>query len=807
MVKKIFFFLYFLFLLSSVKTNAQYVLLGDNPPNKNLYDGNFELVKSYWRKAKQSPFWKTTVLDGKEKMGLHNGTLFSMNKLAIAESKILDGNPNYKTPKRGDVLYWEFGADLEYISQGMISFAIIFGNKEVLLANKIPLKGSDKVIEHFKGSYTITEDDANQGLPYVKVTFYSGEDVKIYLHYVNIKIENKSIESPILNATAIKDGIKLDWVLKESNKDLNFYIYRTIKNKDSYLKIGETKNTSFEDQNLINGIEYSYVVTKQTQDTPLVSNKTTIACIDKTAPKAPAFVSSEALDTEIKISWKKSIFKDVKNYSVYRGDATGNNFREIAHNLTKPFYVDFTPLKETTNTYIIYAHDYSGNKSNASIQTKAKVKTIIGTSFSDLIQPMPIHKNLTKNTWGADNVIPRDIDNGIESVDWTYWGGTPIFDKDGNYHMNITRWPANATKGHWEWPNSTVAHIISKRPTGPYTVKDEIAYTYANGKGHNPDIIKLNDGSYLLYSLIDWEATLFHSNSMNGPWKRLGIMEVDWKASNENPASSYRFYRNLSGIHLEDGRFLFVTKAGAMMRSRSKNPLGPYDILSKPIQGNPIIPEKYRNSNYEDPVLWKDENQYHMIINAFWDYRAIYLRSENGVHWKFNSGTAYTPDNTSYTNGMRTHWYKLERPHVLQDNYGRATHLSLAVIDVPKADDLANDNHNSKNIILPLTVPKRIELITKKKIDQTSKKIKIKILAEPGFDPLSEIDVKSLRFGASEEVDFGRGCTVIKTKKKGKDLLLEFDGNGNGIKSHNFVGKLIGKTISNKLIIAYCKLD
>ena len=93
-------------------------------------------------------------------------------------------------------------------------------------------------------------------------------------------------------------------------------------------------------------------------------------------------------------------------------------------------------------------------------------------------------------------------DNGIEDSEWSYWGGRPVEDKDGKYHMIVTRWPANALKGHWDWPNSTVAYTVSDKPTGPYRVKRDLAYTYHDGLGHNPDIILLNDGTYMFYSLI-----------------------------------------------------------------------------------------------------------------------------------------------------------------------------------------------------------------------------------------------------------------------------------------------------------------
>ena len=124
-----------------------------------------------------------------------------------------------------------------------------------------------------------------------------------------------------------------------------------------------------------------------------------------------------------------------------------------------------------------------------------------GASFSDLILPMSVHKGgLRSDLWGAEGVIPRDPENGIESPDWSYWGGRPVKDKDGKYHMNVTRWPANATKGHWEWPGSTVAYTVAEQPDGPYRVVRETAYDFASGYGHNPDIILMNDGTFLFYS-------------------------------------------------------------------------------------------------------------------------------------------------------------------------------------------------------------------------------------------------------------------------------------------------------------------
>ena len=45
-----------------------------------------------------------------------------------------------------------------------------------------------------------------------------------------------------------------------------------------------------------------------------------------------------------------------------------------------------------------------------------------GGRFADRFLPMPDGK-LSSDTWGAQQVIPRFIDNGIEDQVRSYWGG------------------------------------------------------------------------------------------------------------------------------------------------------------------------------------------------------------------------------------------------------------------------------------------------------------------------------------------------------------------------------------------------
>lgn len=784
---------------------AQIVLMGNNDPHANVNDGDFKAVWDYWRNASQSPFWTTKPVTGDKAMGLHYGTLFSSNDEGVADSKILNTNPQYQVPRAGDVLQWSFGADLEYKSDGKISLSFVFGDTERILLQKASLLGGDTIVENFEGTYTITEEDAMAGLPFVRVRFYSEQDVKIYLHYVNIDVLDPHKSDILLSSETHDNGVMFQWEDLNSDKNKIYFIYRKHRDK-GYVKIGESTDPHFLDSSLVHGIEYSYLITRFTGHESYPSNELSIQKLDELAPSRPMDVKAEPYDTEVKLTWEKNSEQDLAYYSIYRGDTNQNNYKMIGDKIEATTFEDILAPKEVESSYIVYAHDYSGNRSDASIVIKAKPKAVFGASFSDLIQPMPIISQLQEQLWGGPNVRPRDPENGIEDPDWSYWGGRPVMDKDEKYHMIVTRWPEHALKGHWEWPNSTVAHVVSERAIGPYQIEKELAYSYKNGLGHNPDIILLNDGTYALYSLIEWEPTIFTSISMSGPWKRQGILTVDMSSADPNDKRTYQYTRNLSGVQLDDGSILMVSKFGCMMISET-GLLGPYKILSQTINHNGTIPDRYRNSNYEDPVMWRDEVQYHLIVNAFLDYRAIYLRSPDGIHWKYDPGLAYTPDFTSYIDGSKTRWYKLERPHVLQDEYGRATHLSVAVIDVAKADDYASDGHNSKNLILPLTKHKRIRILNKKRIDHDTGRIKLKLMSDDNFNPQTELDMQSLRLGAAEEVNLGGGCKALKIKNAGKDVIIEFDGSGNGIDEDDFVIKMLGRTKKGSLIVAYARLD
>ncbi len=401
---------------------------------------------------------------------------------------------------------------------------------------------------------------------------------------------------------------------------------------------------------------------------------------------------------------------------------------------------------------------------------------VYGGRFMDRILPAPIYDKLQSDTWGADAVRPRDIHNGIEDPNWSYWGGRSILGPDGKYHLFVARWREDNPRGHAGWPDSEIVQAVSDRPTGPFVV------TQVLGPGHFPEIHRMPDGEYRVYYFYG----CYTAKSLEGPWKHLTKQECGFPTT----FGSLAIREDGSLLMLDRSMRVWIKENGA-------------DAFRK-ASGESIRPKI--PGNYEDPMVWRTEVQYHLIVNDWVGRTAYHMRSKDGVNWVEDPGEAYTIDIDGYEDGTKVRWYKYERPKVVQDQYGRATHLHLAVIDVPKKDDKSKDNHSSKNIVLPLVVGRRLKVLNNDKITADTRTLRLQILAEKGFDPHADVDVRSLRFGAPEKVDFGGGCKPITADKSGNDLIVTFDAAGSGITDDTFAAKLIGKTTAGKLLFGYCRL-
>lgn len=407
---------------------------------------------------------------------------------------------------------------------------------------------------------------------------------------------------------------------------------------------------------------------------------------------------------------------------------------------------------------------------------------IKGARFMDRFLPMPDGKQ-SKGIWGADNIQNRYVDNGIELPETSFWGGNILQTSDGKYHLYVCGWPENSPKGHMFWSNSTVYHAVCDNSVGPFKVQNSV------GKGHNPEAFRLKDGRVVVY-VIDGYYMADKEDSDVWTYGKFNFEPRDRKI--------IEGLSNLTFTRRPDDSYLMVCRGGGVWIS--KDGLSTYHQLTD----KRVYPAV--EGRFEDPVVWRDSLQYHLIVNDWLGRIAFYQRSKDGVHWVTEQGEAYVPGISYHKNGEVEHWFKYERAKVFQDEHGRAIQMNFAVIDTVKWEDQPNDRHSSKNISIPLNRGLLLSVLTEKEITPSTRTIEVRIAAEEGFDPQTEVDVQSLRFGTFTEVNFGRGARVLKTRNSGKDLIVVFSGKGSGITLDEFAPKMIGQDKNGNMLYGYARL-
>jgi hypothetical protein len=440
------------------------------------------------------------------------------------------------------------------------------------------------------------------------------------------------------------------------------------------------------------------------------------------------------------------------------------------------------------------AVEFNANAQTVERARPAEWKYLVpGGRFMDRFLPMPSVGKLTSDTWGGDNVLPRYVDNGIENRKWSFWGGNIKKAEDGKYHFYVCGWLESSPKGHNQWAKSIVFHATSNSSFGPFVVQDTI------GMGHNPEIFQIKDGRYIIYVIGGY----YIANDLNGPWR------YDKFDFNLRDRIMIEGNSNFTYAQREDKSYLMICRGGGQWISQTGlstyNQLTPTKLTSAgkivPLRAYPDI-----EGRFEDPVVWRDNVQYNLIVNDWLGRIAYYLRSKDGISWKVESGEAYMPGIARHEDGSVEGWFKFERMKVFQDQYGRATQANFAVIDIEKVYDKGSDIHSSKNIGIPLTVGRLLTILDKKRINANTQTVRVKIAAEPGFNPQTDVDIQSLRFGNPEDVNYEKGGKMLSSEKSGDDLIVTFNGVGNGIPADEFAAKMLGKTSDGKLLYGYARL-
>ncbi|HIY11615.1 MAG TPA: glycoside hydrolase family protein [Candidatus Anaerofilum excrementigallinarum] len=325
-------------------------------------------------------------------------------------------------------------------------------------------------------------------------------------------------------------------------------------------------------------------------------------------------------------------------------------------------------------------------------------------------------------------LLPAPVGGGFSMEGYWVWCGSVIQGEDGRYHMFASRWP-KTLPFHPGWGvASEIVRADSDTPEGPYTFREVVLP--ARGAGwwdgrvtHNPSICRVGDKYVLFYvgttypfpdvpadgslchDSLPWLAARANkrigaavSDSVFGPWKRMDhpLLDVrpghfdDFLTSNPAPCIG------------EDGSCLLVYKTRTWRKPPYNNCTGnemfsdmklgvafaprwdgPYQRLETPLfEGQPGI--------LEDPFVWKTDKGYAMIAK---DWNGAYTgevgrimnaRSADGIHWEADPD-ATIPLDILWSDGKVRRVGNLDRPFILFDRQGRATHLFCATNDGQEA--------------------------------------------------------------------------------------------------------------------------
>ena len=221
-------------------------------------------------------------------------------------------------------------------------------------------------------------------------------------------------------------------------------------------------------------------------------------------------------------------------------------------------------------------------------------RIVPGGRFMDRFEESQPIGPLTSECWGGANVKPRDVRNGMEEPDYSYWGGNIVY-VDGRYHLFVARWKESEPKGHMFWPNSEIAHCVSPRSDGDFKFVEVL------GQGHNPELFRCRDGYFAVYCIDSkTQAHVYRSASVNGPWKYERLpLDLNGRKLIEGES-------NFSFTRRPDGSVLAVCRGGAIWLS--EDGIKPFVMMT-----GRVYPDVA--GRFEDPVLWRDEVQYHLVVN------------------------------------------------------------------------------------------------------------------------------------------------------------------------------------------------
>eukprot|EP00755_Sulcionema_specki_P009995 Sspe_Gene.45205::Locus_22340_Transcript_1_1_Confidence_1.000_Length_1562::g.45205::m.45205 len=280
------------------------------------------------------------------------------------------------------------------------------------------------------------------------------------------------------------------------------------------------------------------------------------------------------------------------------------------------------------------------------------------------------------------------------------WGGNPVYNPDdGRWHVFTAMFSNGCSVNSWK-TNSFIFHAHGPTATGPWTGSDVSVNIFA----HNPQTLRLPDGTWLMYFIGGWHYPLSTrqnctagpvyppessdaglgptadgcgpapnnsgcgiryavARSPYGPWDLHNMQYTNYNHSSlvdcakTNPAPL--LLRNGSiALAFNGGYCHHSVETIAVMIADSWD--APFTIFHAPIA---------MDSASEDPTLWETDRGFHILGHGLGKTHSIYACSKDLRTWRQSNQPAYSYTFT-FSNGTSVTANRMERPIMLANTSG-----------------------------------------------------------------------------------------------------------------------------------------
>lgn len=170
-----------------------------------------------------------------------------------------------------------------------------------------------------------------------------------------------------LKASAVPDGVRLDWQAQPAQPQSGWRIFRRDDTPAPPTKIAESQETHYVDATAEFGKSYTYAVqrfqvvpTGQAESVP--SNLVPISPKDTFPPAVPQSVAIQQGLQSLELSWERNTEEDFRGYQVWRAEGEAP-LQKLGELITAPAFSDSGIISQKRYRYAVSAVDASGNES------------------------------------------------------------------------------------------------------------------------------------------------------------------------------------------------------------------------------------------------------------------------------------------------------------------------------------------------------------------------------------------------------------------------------------------------------------